>query len=111
MSFSQREAPSISGRRLTRLLSRWANARRLDRRQAEAIRVAARATPADLGFDWWWRLLDPENGSVFRAASRSPLAGGSMPRSAVELPFSMGMPGLGTWPPEDGEYRPYLRLT
>ena len=84
MSFPQREAPAISGRQLTRLLTRWADARRLDPRQAETIRLAAHAVPVDLGFDWWWHLLDPENGSAFRAAA---------------------------WLADDGEYQPYLRLT
>ena len=108
---SSGDPTTAARRRLNRLLTRWADARRLDPGAAESIRLAARAAPVDLGFDWWWRLLDPENGSVFRAASRSPLARGSMARSAVELPFSKGMPGLVARPPEDGEYRPYLRLT
>jgi hypothetical protein len=110
VSFPQRPAPSISGRRLTRLLTRWADAHRLDPRRAEAIRLAARAAPVDLGFDWWWRLLDPENGSVFRApATRSGVAGASGP--AIEPPFSIGTPGLTAWLSDDGDYQPYLRLT
>ena len=110
MSFPERETPSISGRRLNRLLDRWADARRLDPRRAEAIRLAAGAAPTDLGFDWWWRLLDPDTGSVFRArAARSGFAGRSGP--AVEPPFARGITGLMVWPPDDGEYQPYLRLT
>ena len=110
MSFPQRDAPAISGRRLTRLLTRWADARRLDPGRADAIKVAARTAPVDLGFDWWWRLLDPENGSVFRATAKPP-AFAETSGPAVPLPFSMGRPELAEWSPDDGPYQPYLRLT
>ena len=110
MSFPHRETPSISGRQLTRLLHRWADAHRLDPRRAETIRLAARAAPVDLGFDWWWRLLDPDNGSVFRAtATRSAFPGKS--GLAVEPPFGMDTPGFTGWASDDGEYQPYLRLS
>lgn len=109
MSFPQPDAPTISGRRLTDLLSRWADARRLDPQRADAIKVAARTAPVDLGFDWWWRLLDPDGGTVFRAAVKRPaLAEPAGP--AVELPFGVAVPGLAASPPDDGEYQPYLRL-
>ena len=110
MSFPRPEPWPITGRRLTRLLTRWADARRLDPRQAEAIRLTARAAPLELGFDWWWRLLDPDNGSVFRATATRPAFAGA-PGLAVELPFGMGDPAPTVWPPDDGEYQPYLRLT
>src|SRR5688572_20363374 len=103
------EQPTTSRRRLTHLLSRWADARRLDPGTAESIRLAARAAPVDLGFDWWWRLLDPENGRAFRAvAAQAAYAGATTP--TVEPPFAAGIPGLTTWPQEDAEYQPYLRL-
>jgi hypothetical protein len=122
VSFPQPEPPPAAGRRLSRLLSRWAVARRLGLRQAEAIRQAVVAVPDDLGFDWWWRLLDPERGSVFRAtASRSDLARASWPTivsqpiSAIvpflEEPAGPGDPGFMVWAPEEAEYQPYLRLT
>ena len=109
MSFSHPESSAISGHRLTHLLGRWAAARRLDPRQAETIRQTVLAASVDLGFDWWWRLLDPDSGTVFRAtACRTLFAGAS--RLPIEPPFSIGIPGLTAWPPDDGEYQPYLRL-
>ena len=73
MTFPHDDAPAISGRRISQLLARWADARRLDPRRADAIRQAARSVPIDLGFDWWWRLLDPDGGSVFRVTvTRAP---------------------------------------
>ena len=103
------DTPAISGRQLTRLLARWADARRLDPGQAETIRLAARAAPADLGFDWWWRLLDPDNGSVFRAATLRPIPGDAGWLS-VEAAFAPEGPGFMAWPQDDVEYQPYLRL-
>jgi hypothetical protein len=103
------EPPATSRRRLTRLLSRWADARRLDPGAAESIRLAARAAPVDLGFDWWWRLLDPENGTAFRAAAARSTCAGSPPPT-VEPPFAAGIAGLTTWSQDDAEYQPYLRL-
>jgi hypothetical protein len=140
VSFPHPEASAISGRQLTRLLARWADARRLDPHQVETIRLAARAAPMDLGFDWWWRLLDPDNGSVVRAAATRPpfavaprpafagthvsaFAGAPEPASAgAQGPafgppcgsgpwFGMDTRELNSWPQEDAEYQPYLRLT
>ena len=109
MSSSDPQARALSDRRLTRLLARWADARRLDQRQSETIRLAARATPAGLGFDWWWRLLDPDNGSVFRVtATRSAFAGA--PGPIYEPPFVSETPGFTAWPQDAVEYQPYLRL-
>jgi hypothetical protein len=110
VSFSHPESSAISGRRLTHLLGRWAAARRLDPRQAETIRQTVLAAPVDLGFDWWWRLLDPDSGTVFRATAwRTPFAGAS--RLPVEPPsFATGAPALTVWPEEEAEYQPYLRL-
>jgi hypothetical protein len=111
VSFPQPEPPSTSGRRLTRLLGRWANARRLDARQAAALRQRVLAASVDLGFDWWWRLLDPDGGSVFRA-SATRIAFDGEPGLAVEpSPLATGIPGLATWPSAEPEYQPYLRLT
>lgn len=101
--------PAVRGRRLTRLLSHWADARRLAPKAAESIRLAARAAPVDLGFDWWWRLLDPEHGTAFRAAARQS-SHAATSTSTVEPPFGAGIPGLMAWPQEDAEYQPYLRL-
>ena len=109
MSFPERETPAISGRRLSRLLTRWADARRLDPHRVDAIKVAARTAPADLGFDWWWRLLDPDTGSVFGATSARSASFRPAGR-AVEPPFSMGTSDFTAWPEEDIEYQPYLRL-
>ena len=103
------DASSLSGRQLTRLLARWADARRLDPGQAETIRLAARSAPADLGFDWWWRLLDPDNGSVFRAAPLRP-GPGDAGWLSVEAAFAPEGPGFMAWPQDDVEYQPYLRL-
>lgn len=105
-----KESSPITGRQLTRLLARWADARRLDTRQAEAIRLAARAAPGDLGFDWWWRLLDPDSGSVFQTALTGPGSGDAIP-SSFETPFGLAAPGLMTWSQDDVEYQPYLRLS
>lgn len=103
------DVPSISGRQLTRLLARWADARRLDPGQAETIRLAVRSVPTDLGFDWWWRLLDPDTGSVFRAAPLRP-GPGDAGWLSVEAAFAPEGPGFMTWPRDDVEYQPYLRL-
>ena len=105
MSYADSEVPATRGRRLTRLLSRWADARRLDPKATDSIRLAARAAPVDLGFDWWWRLLDPENGTAFRSVATPATYAGD-----VEPPFTAGIPGLSAWPQEDAEYQPYLRL-
>jgi hypothetical protein len=110
VSFPQPDGPALSGRRLSRLLARWAGARRLDPGRIEAIKAAARTAPVDLGFAWWWRLLDPENGSVFRATAKQP-AFAETSGPPVEPPFSIGRPGLVAWPPDGGPYQPYLRLT
>lgn len=111
MSFRHPEPPPTSGRHLTRLLSRWADTRRLGVRQADAIRQTIVALPQDLGFDWWWRLLDPDNGSVFHAtATPSAFVGAASP-PVVPAPFAMGVPELTAWTQDDAEYQPYLRLT
>lgn len=108
MTSSHGESSHVDGQ-LTRLLGRWAEARRLDPRQAEAIRLAARRSPAALGFAWWWRLLDPEHGSVFQGDR--PLITRSAPTTWSELePFTMLLPEP-VGPLEDGEFVPYLRLT
>jgi hypothetical protein len=111
VSFHDPESPQISGRRLTSLLSRWAEAHRLDARQAATIRDRVLTTPLDLGFDWWWRLLDPESGSVFRATAMKPAFGGS-PELTFDTPLPMAsMPGFMAWVQDEPDYRPYLRLT
>ena len=118
----------VTERRLTRLLARWADARRLGTRRGEAIRRAimatsvtatpVTATPEVLGFEWWWRLLDPVAGTAFRDSfgGQAPsvfAAGASLPAP----PWSIARPGLaelatiGTWHPEAADYQPYLRLT
>jgi hypothetical protein len=118
VSSPRSDPPPISGRRLTGLLGRWAGARRLDAQQAATIRQRVLAASADLGFDWWWRLLDPENGSVFRERSARPAS--LMPFDAtVDLaPFGLGRgtfaawsPDESAWPLDEAEYQPYLRLT
>ena len=111
MSSLHPESTPVPGRRLSRLLDRWATARRLDARQADAIRQAIRAAPVDLGFDWWWRLLDPDRGSVFRAtAARSAFAEVSGLSTGLP-PFAADIPGHEDWPQDDVAYQPYLRLT
>ena len=103
------DVPAISGRRVTRLLARWADARRLDPGQAETIRLAVRSAPTDLGFDWWWRLLDPDTGSVFRAATTRSRSG-AVVGVTFESPFALAASELTAWPGDDVEYQPYLRL-
>jgi hypothetical protein len=110
MSFPDNDALALSGRRLSRLLSRWADARCLDPRQIDAIRQAARAAPVELGFDWWWRLLDPEFGSVFRATASRPTFG-STPGLVDGTSYAIGSPGRMAWAHDDAEYQPYLCLT
>jgi hypothetical protein len=110
VSSLQPDARPLSRRRLSQLLGRWAEAHRLDPRQAEATRQQIVAVPGDLGFDWWWRLLDPEHGSAFQA---TPWAGfGAAVNSPVEPSiFEISVPGLSAWPQNEPDYRPYLRLT
>jgi hypothetical protein len=102
------------GERLTRLLAQWANARRLRAPDVEAIRCKVLAEPAPPGFDWWWRLLDPEHGQAFRGLEAAPgwwhLAEPAAPVMAPGV-WSSGAMGPMGWPHEDGEYQPYLRLT
>jgi hypothetical protein len=67
MPRSQQGSERKDTRRLAHLLRRWADARRLDASQSAAIRQAVLTDVADLGFDWWWRLLNPEQGTATRA--------------------------------------------
>jgi hypothetical protein len=62
-------------------------------------------------FDWWWRLLDPVYGTVFRAAAtRSAFAGD--PSLPIEPPLlGAGVLGAMVWTHDVPEYQPYLRLT
>jgi hypothetical protein len=94
MTMSMHDAGAADDPRLARLLARWADAHRLDARQAAAIRERVLTEAAPLDFDWWWRLLDPEHGQAFRGLDLAPTATGPV-----------------GWPPHDGEFRPYLRLT
>ena len=110
MSSLQPAAQPLSQRRLSRLLGRWAEARRLDSRQVEAIRQQIVAVSGDLGFDWWWRLLDPEHGSAFRGAAWAGFGATVSPPVGPSI-LEIGVPGLSTWPQDEPDYRPYLRLT
>lgn len=102
------------GERLTRLLAQWADAHRLRAPEVEAIRRRVLAEPAPPGFDWWWRLLDPEHGQAFRGLEMTPgwrhFAEPESPALAPGI-WPTGLPRLAGWPHEDGEYQPYLRLT
>jgi hypothetical protein len=64
----------------------------------------------DLGFAWWWRLLDPEHGSVFRATATRP-AFADAPGLAFEPQLATGAWERTVWSQDDPEYQPYLRLT
>jgi len=110
---SQHSEPApVSGRRLSRLLARWADARRLDARQAEAIRQRIVAEPPPPDFDWWWRLLDPAGGSALRALPSAPgwEAGPDADTRLFEAPGGLST-GLSSWAQDDADFRPYLRLT
>ena len=108
-----------SGRRLTGLLARWGARQRLSADLSAAIHRAIVSTPAPPGFDWWWRLLDPTDGSAFRKsrwtveamssspASFAPPAGSFSPGVITTVPWT-GVPDA--WEPDEGEYQPYLRL-
>jgi hypothetical protein len=110
VSSLQPDAQPLSQRRLSRLLGRWAEGRRLDSRQVEAIRQQIVAVPEDLGFDWWWRLLDPEYGSAFQATRWAGFKDAFVPH--IEPPtFEPGIAGLSTWSQDEAEFQPYLRLT
>jgi hypothetical protein len=104
------DGPPLSRRRLSRLLDRWAAARRLDAAQADAVRRRVLAAPVDLGFDWWWRLLDPEHGTVFQHMLPETAMFGASSPPVEPLAFGFGTGELTAWPLEDGEYQPYLRL-
>jgi hypothetical protein len=123
------EPPSRSGRRLTRLLARWAEAHRLDARRAETIRQQVLVTSTPRDFDWWWRLLAPEDGTAFRAmpsssswqsfpgvsaASESPAAwppGLSSQAAWSESAWNESAWSPAAWSHDDADFQPYLRLT
>jgi hypothetical protein len=110
VSSLQPDLRPLTQRRLSRLLGHWADVRRLDPRQAEAIRQQIVAVPEDLGFDWWWRLLDPEHGSAFQATPWAGFCAALVPQ--IEPPtFELGAPGLSGWTQDEAEFQPYLRLT
>jgi hypothetical protein len=107
----------MSGRRLTRLLTRWADAHRLDARQAQAFRqtIVAESPPPD--FHWWWRLLDPAAGSAFRALPFRALPtasgwatdwGATGPSFEPATAWAASLPA---WTQDDDDFQPYLRLT
>jgi hypothetical protein len=108
----------FGGRRLTSLLARWASARKLGDRRAEMIRQAILSVPAQPDFDWWWRLFDPTNGTVFRATrATSASSAAAMPSSheTDETPLEAVTAGrwwgtAASWRPEGGVYQAYLRL-
>jgi len=103
VSSLQPDPPRIVGRRLTRLLGRWADAYRLDARRAAAIRREIVTSPAPSDFDRWWRLLDPVNGTAFRA-NRARLSAETAPPP----------PDISTtprhWHHQETDFQPYLRL-
>ncbi|MFN8636560.1 MAG: hypothetical protein U0893_22150 [Chloroflexota bacterium] len=105
-----------TGRALTALLARWATTRRLTASQSSAIRAAVVATPAQPGFDWFWRLLNPTDGTAFRNARwmvetvRPPLAPAAEPFALGPLTDAPWTDWSGAWEHDDAEYQPYLRL-
>ena len=109
------EPKSGSGRQLTRLLARWADAHRLDDRRAATIRrnVLESATPHD--FEWWWRLLAPEGGTAFRGfagpSTWTVFPGASALAAEPSTALLAGVSGMTAWSDDDAEYQPYLRLT
>ena len=102
MSSLQPNPPRIANRRLTRLLGRWADANRLDTRRADAIRREIVTSPAPSDFDRWWRLLDPVNGSAFRA-NRARLSAETVPLPVISTTSQR-------WRHQEPEFQPYLRL-
>ncbi len=101
-------APAIE-RRLTGLLTRWANAYRLRDRQSEAIRRAILTRPGLPDFDWWWNLLDPVNGVAFRGSQAQPTFP-TAPAPPVQL-WTTTFVDAGAWhQTEAADYQPYLRL-
>ena len=115
MSSDDREVAPPAGRRLTRLLARWADAHRLDGRHAATIRRQIVGEPEVHSFDWWWRLLNPDGGVVFRGLDAS--SGREAPERPIRLPstpaavWPLGMSGTPAWLHDDAEFTPYLRLT
>ena len=92
-------------RRLARLLGRWAGVHTLSAERASAIRQAIVSLPPALDFDWWWRLLDPVDGSAFRqipGRSEEPVVPAMPPMLAA---------GLTMLDHAAASYQPYLRLT
>ena len=104
MSSLQPDPSRIAGRRLTQLLSRWADASRLDARHADAIRREIAASPAPSDFDRWWRLLDPVNGTAFRA-NRARLSAEIVLLAPPVIPTTPQH-----WRHQEPDFRPYLRL-
>ncbi len=97
----QPDSPRIDGHRITRLLGRWAATHRLDARRADAIHREIVTSPAAPDFDRLWRLLDPVNGTVFRA--RRPRPGAEIVSPEIEVvPWR--------WHHEEPDFQPYLRL-
>ena len=104
MSSLQPDPPRIAGRRLIQLLGHWADASRLDASRADAIRREIVTSPAPSDFERWWRLLDPVNGTAFRA-NRARLS------TEIELPAPPVIPPtLQRWPHQEPDFQPYLRL-
>ena len=112
-----------AARRLSRLLARWADARRLTVPRAEAIRQAIMAPPdtarpEPLEFEWWWRLFDPVAGVASGRTLAGPVpsafdAGVTLPVTPWPIdPSALPEPAdLGAWHRDVADYQPYLRLT
>ena len=68
------------------------------------------------GFDWFWRLLNPTDGTAFRNARwmvetvRPPLAPAAEPFALGPLTDAPWTDWSGAWEHDDAEYQPYLRL-
>jgi hypothetical protein len=110
VSSLQPDLRPLSQSRLSQLLGRWADVRRLDPHQMQTIRQQIVAVPGDLGFDWWWRLLDPEHGSAFQATPWAGFSDAFVPH-VEPPPFDLGVTGFSGWSQDEAEFQPYLRLT
>lgn len=101
--------------RLNGLLARWAEAHRLGLGQIKAIRQEIISEPEPPDFDWWWRLLDPENGRAFRGLQRSSCRRDETPRYLPPVaPPSVriaAQSSMARWSRDADDFQPYLRLT
>jgi hypothetical protein len=101
---TSRRLPTETERRLAHALRRWASTQTLSTQQVNALRQSIVTSAPWFTFDWWWRLLDPVDGSTFR---RIP---GRSDEQVVPAMPPMLAAGLTMLDQEAASYQPYLRL-